>query len=249
MSQTAYNLNMGQSFAGMKADSRFDLVESFLADQIIYFGRAAAAEAGNVTTVHIPTKDVCVLLFDADFVTANTVTITVNGNATAAVPFNTDHDTTVDDVKAAIEGLTGVSSVTLTDVTNNREFTIETAGLEITVSEAVAGGASQATGTPTYSSDDIFRGIAIHTHKAPVAQTSGAGDAKYAINDAVNVLRQGAVWVETDVAVTADETAYVSVAAGLGKFTNVSSANLATGGKFRSTVATAGLAILEINLP
>ncbi len=56
-------------------------------------------------------------------------------------------------------------------------------------------------------------------------------------------------WVETGVAVTIDEDAYVDVAiGGIGKFTNVSASNLATGGKFRSTVAAAGLALLEIDL-
>jgi len=69
------------------------------------------------------------------------------------------------------------------------------------------------------------------------------------VNDAVNTIRQGQVWVETSAAVTADSDAYVDVAGGIGKFTSSSSGNLATGGKFRSTTAGAGLAKLEINLP
>lgn len=48
MPQTSYSLNQGVSFAGMKADSRFDTVESFIAEGIIPFGRALGAEAGNV---------------------------------------------------------------------------------------------------------------------------------------------------------------------------------------------------------
>jgi len=247
MSQTSYNLKSAESFAGMKVDSRFDHVESFIAQLAIPFGRACGAEAVDVNEVHLPVKDVCALLFDADFVTANVVTITVNGNATAGIPFDTDHDTTVDAVKAAIEALTGVSSVTLTDVTNNREFTIETKGLVITVSETVTGGASQATGTPTYSSDDIFRGIALHSHQMGAGNKFGT--AEYKATAAVNVLRQGTAWVETGLAVNADEAAYVDIAGAVGKFTNVSGGNLATGGFFRSTVGAAGLAKLEINIP
>ncbi len=86
----------------------------------------------------------------------------------------------------------------------------------------------------------VFRGIALHIHNEA---------RKYEEKDTVSVLRKGMAWVETGVAVTIDEDAYVDVAiGGIGKFTNVSASNLATGGKFRSTVAAAGLALLEIDL-
>ena len=85
------------------------------------------------------------------------------------------------------------------------------AGVQITVTTVVTGGVSQATGTPTYSSDNVFRGIALHKHREPsgVAQT----DAQYANPEAVSVLRQGAAWGEVSLAVTADEVAYVDIAA------------------------------------
>ena len=47
MSQTSYDRNMAEAFAGMKCDSRFDLVETVLADKAVYFGRAVAGEAGR----------------------------------------------------------------------------------------------------------------------------------------------------------------------------------------------------------
>ena len=179
-------------------------------------------------------------MFDGDFVTGNLITITVNGEATAAVPFNSDHDTTSADVLAAIQGLSTVDSASISDGAVNREFTIESIGDVIAVSETVTGGAGQVTGTPTFSSDDIFRGISLHTHKE---------DGNYAINDAVSVMRQGTAWVDTGVAVVADEAAYVDIVGALGKFTNVSAGNLATDGFFRSTNSGAGLAKLEINKP
>jgi hypothetical protein len=75
------------------------------------------------------------------------------------------------------------------------------------------------------------------------------GVVQYKTNDLVNILRKGRIWVETSLAVTADQTAYVDMTGAIGKFTNSSGGNVATGGVFRSTVGTAGLAQLEINLP
>lgn len=242
MSQTSYANESAASFAGLKADSRFDTVESFIALYAMDYGRAAGGEVGNVTEVHTPVLDVGTLLFDADFVTGNSITITVNGVAGAAVPFDTDHATTSAAVLASIQAIAGVTSASISDPGTDREFTIETEGVAITVAEAITGGASQATGSVDYTTDknDIFRGITLHQHNE-------AG--VYAAKAAVNVLRQGVVWVETSKAVTADSDAYVDLAGGIGKFTDTSTNNLATGGKFRSTVAAAGLAKLEINLP
>lgn len=239
MAQLDYNYNQGVAFAGMKADSRFDLVESYIAEADIDFGLAVGSEKGDVEGVAGVTKDEATLTFNADFVTSNSIVITVNGNSTPAIAFDTDHDTTMDNVKAAIELLSEVTSVSLTDATNNRQFTIVAAGTVISVSEAVTGGASQPSGTVVLIGDNVFRGIALHTHKE---------GGKYYTNDAVNVLRQGCAWVVTSVAVTADDDVYVDVVGGESKFTNVSTNNLATGGKFKSTIAAAGIVKAEINL-
>lgn len=241
MSQTSYDREMPIAYAGLKADSRFDEVESFAAGEEVGFGRGVAAEAGNVESVVIPRNDNASLLFDADFVTSNTIDLDVNGVSIAQVTFATDHDTTAGLLVTAIAALAGVTCVLDPADANNRTFLIETDGVEITVDNVVvAAGASQAGSAVTYSADDVFRGISMHIHNE-------AG--KYAITETVNVMRKGVVWVDTAVAVTADEVAYVDLANELGKFTNVSTNNMATGGTFRSTVATAGLAKVEINLP
>jgi hypothetical protein len=80
-----------------------------------------------------------------------------------------------------------------------------------------------------------------------VHRNNEAGE--YSTNEVVDILRKGRIWVETSEAVEADDTAYVDLAAGNGKFCDTSTNNLATGGKFKTSVATAGLAVLEINLP
>ena len=238
MSQTAYNLNMGVAFAGMKVDSRFDLVESAAAFLAIPFGRAVASEAGEAD-VHIPVRDRGTITYSTDFITGNVIALSVNGIAISPVTYATSHAATATALLAAINALTGVVA---TKDAAGLVFTIETKGIAITLTSSVTGGVSQPTVTivTATTSDEIFRGISLHRHNE-VGQ--------YSVNDIVDVLRQGIVWVDTSVAVTADDDAYVDMAGGLGKFTNSSTNNLATGGKFRSTVGAAGLAKVEINLP
>lgn len=241
MSQLSYSETQAAFFAGMKADSRFDEVESKQAAEQIVFGRAVAAEPGNVDSVVLPKNDNATLLFDADFVTSNTIDLKVNGVAIAQVTFATDHDTTAGLVRDAIAALTGVTCILDPLDANNRTFLIETDGVIIAVTDVVvAAGASQAGSTVTLSADDVFRGISLHVNNE-------AG--KYLITDMVSVGRKVIAIVETGVAVVADEAAYVDLSGAIGKFTNVSTNNMATGGFFRSTVAAAGLAALQINLP
>lgn len=78
---------------------------------------------------------------------------------------------------------------------------------------------------------DVFAGIARHTHNI-------AG--KYKTKDAVNNATHGVYYVPVTVDVVAHTPAYViSTGANAGKFTNVSTNNIATGAKFRES-GTAG---------
>lgn len=241
MSQTSYAINMPAYFAGMKADARFDEVISRQAGETIPFGRAVAAEAGNVNSVVLPKNDNAQIVFDADFVTSNTIDLDVNGVSITQVTFTTDHDTTAGLLVAAIAALTGVTCTLNASDANNRTFDIETDGVAITISNiVVAAGASQAGSAVTYSADDVFRGISLHTHKEL---------GYYAVTDMVSIGTKVVAIVETSVAVTADDTAYVDLSGAIGKFTNVSTNNMTTGGKFLTTIAAAGLAAVQINLP
>jgi hypothetical protein len=237
-----YDRNIPTAFAGLKATSMEDHVESFAAEGAIEFGRGVGSESGNTQKVRAFANDNAKLVFDADFVTSNKINGKVNGVSWTEVDFDTDHDTTAANLAAAIAALTGVTCVLDSTDANKRTFLIEnTDGSAITVTDvAVTGGASQAGSTVTTSSDDIFRGISLHQHNE--AQ-------KYENTDTVSVLRKGQVWCEVSVAVSADEAAYVDVALATGKMTNVSTNNVATNGVFRSTTSGAGLAIVEINLP
>jgi hypothetical protein len=106
---------------------------------------------------------------------------------------------------------------------------------------------------------DVFAGIAVFTHKQVqgIDLSVSAGSelstgAEYRDKDTVNVLRRGRVYVElTEDGVSAGDTAYIDVTTvgEEGKWTSVSTDNLATGGVFRTGGDTGDLAIVEINLP
>jgi len=90
---------------------------------------------------------------------------------------------------------------------------------------------------------DVFQGIALRVHNEY---------GLYKQYDPINVLRKGRIWVPVLVTIAVDEDAYIDVANGT--LTNVSTDNVATGGKFQLAhtynIANAyNLSILSINLP
>jgi|SRR5690554_3942069 len=87
-----------------------------------------------------------------------------------------------------------------------------------------------------------FVGVALFTHT--LEQAFPGGGASYAEGDAVSVLTQGAVYVESSVdAVVAGETAYVTAA---GAYTNVEGTNLAIG-TFLTSGDEGDLVVVELN--
>ena len=55
MSQTAYTLNSAKAFRGMKADSRFDLVEGgFIAQEAIQLGLGVVKGIGSDNQARLP---------------------------------------------------------------------------------------------------------------------------------------------------------------------------------------------------
>lgn len=92
-------------------------------------------------------KEATVLKLTADLVTANTLDLSINGTAITQVPFNTDHDTTMEDLRAEIQSQASVSSAVLTDIGgDNRTIRINPQADErVVVTRArVESGASQA---------------------------------------------------------------------------------------------------------
>jgi hypothetical protein len=238
MAQLSYSASMATAFAGMKADSRFDLVESAVAYLAVAFGRAVANEPGS-DDVHIPVLDVSKVTFSADFSSSNVITVTINGVACSPVTYASNHATTATALLAAIAAHPAVTASSKNSA--GRIYTIETKGIAISASGIVAGGSAvTVTAEQLTGANDVFRGISIHRHNEL---------GLYSAKEVIDIMRQGEIWVDTAVQVTSDETAYVDMAGGVGKFTNVSTNNMATGGKFRSSNTGAGLAKVEINLP
>lgn len=236
--QLSYDLNMAAYFAGMIADARYTEKESFQAGEAIPFGRGVAGDTGNYDKAYLPKNDICTLTFDADLIAANVVNGSINGNAIAPVTYGTSHAATMTAVAAAIALLAGVTRAV---VSAARVITVEMQGITVVASGwAVTSGTSQATITPAYTTDDVFRGVSLHCHNV---------GGTYANKDLMNVGKKGTFVVETSVAVAIDDTVYVDLSGAIGKFTNVSTNNMVTGGKFRSATTGAGLAKADFNNP
>jgi len=245
-------LDVGQK--GQVATLEDSNIKTRNAEQAIEFGRAVVKGITPGVDVKNIFKSKASLTFDADFVTGNTIDLNVNGVAISQVTFATSHAATFAAVIAAIDALTGISDVAGT----GREIliTVDNAASNITISDVVvAGGASQAGSTTVYSSVDTFEGIAALRHGQP---TTIGGDDKYQINDAVNVLTKGVIFVEVVATVAYGDSVYVyndkSNESNQGQFTNASSGNLAvSSAKFVSaatgTTGSPALAKVEINQP
>jgi hypothetical protein len=101
------------------------------------------------------------LAYDADFVSLNNITVTVNATTTSGVVFTTDQATTIAAVAAQIESeVAGAKATVDPDDATSRTIIIELFGEDITViSSAVTLGASQATATgtllPDYDANEV----------------------------------------------------------------------------------------------
>lgn len=94
-----------------------------------------------------------------------------------------------------------------------------------------------------------FRGVALSTW---AKEQNLNGEGEYKGGDAVNVLKQGLVWVEVNGNVTIDDAVYFVITAGIdnGKFRGDNTgAELVPTGVFRTSANTGELALIEINLP
>jgi hypothetical protein len=222
----------------------------------IEYGYPVFGYEGNDTDCFLFHNNVGVILFDADFVASNSIVITVDGTAVTAVPFNTSHTQTMTDLKEQIQADIAGATVTLTDATNNRELTITIEDdAERVVAEAVTGGASQPSGTISYSSSQVFLGLTLKTDKGDAVRTDlngnvlSASTAYYALTETANVAIDAIMTIVTGSAVTSEKQAYVvATGAEQGKITDVSTSNTILAGVFiKETVASAGLADVRIN--
>jgi hypothetical protein len=227
-------------------------VESWNAAESINFGVPCFSYAGEdfsdgTGDVYNAKQDTSTITLDADLVALNviTTTITIDGVAQDAVAttFATTHDATMTAHAAAIEAAISGVTVTLTDATDNRQFTVFYKGHNINlITSPVTAGGSQAGVTIAYTTAQIFIGFSAFTQKSNVADVG-----YYAQYETVNVLTYGMVYALTSVAVNANTAAYaIWAVTNQTKLTGTATSNYDINCRFRSTLAAAGLALVEV---
>lgn len=113
----------------------------------IYVQTEGTLDADSPVFVRFRTEPhVIALTFSGALVTGNTINGTVNSVAIAAVPFNTDNATTLNDIATAIAALDSVASA-VSNGTNIITVTGAVDGEALLAALTVTGGASQATVT------------------------------------------------------------------------------------------------------
>lgn len=132
------------------------------------------------------------ITFDADFITGNTIDLTINSTAITQVPFNTDQATTLSDLATEIGNSTHVSSVQIVG-TDRRLIVYPSVNVALTIAGiTIAGGASQANGTASTASANMidtslnsifgvapkYKGVAYNKMSVTIADASN-GQAGY----------------------------------------------------------------------
>lgn len=224
--------NQENAFAGLLygLDNEID---TFIAQEDIEYGLPGFGYQGEESKLYNYYLDTAKVVWDADFVTSNSIVVTVNGVAIDPVVFDTDHDTTIAAVVNAVNALAGVECVLDTTDTDSRTILVRTKGATATVTEAVTLGGSQADGTITTGSGQVFVGIVTATQKE--------GALQYDDGEEVNVLRDGKAFCTSSTAAEANSIAYLSAT---GDFAN-SGTDIGT--RFRTNLSAAGLAVVQVD--
>lgn len=205
--------NMNQAFAGLRYGIMDGDVETRIAQEEVGFGLPVFGYEGEIETGYKYYADVAKVVFDADFVASNSIIITVNGTPSTATVFDTDQETTLAALVANVAALAGVECVADDSDVDGRTILVRTKGATAVVTEAITGGASQATGTITTGSGQVFLGITMSTQKE---------DFFYNALDTMNVVHKtGRVYAQVTGVAVANGKAY-----------------LGTDGKFSATAGT-----------
>ena len=248
---------------------------SYTAKGIIYFGRTCVFsklyfDQRNYPLVRLPRSNKFTQAFTGTM-SAGTVATTItsgtitSGNVTGSTSSKTVttnwsvnlattmglHATTIAAAMADCYSC-AYSSGTLTYIGDANDLTA------VSTAFASAGsGDTAAAAAATISTNDAITDVAgISFLTSDRQQTVTTGYNYYSDQDPVNLLTQGTVWVNTEVAVNPSDTVYTRFTQDsngwVGDFSNVadSATNLAlTGAKFLKHQAAAGLEPLTINLP
>ena len=212
----------------------------------IPYGRPVFGHVGNSKEAFTYKNDVSKIVYDADFVTSNSIAFNVDGVDLTATVFATDHDTTIAALVAKIAALDGVEAqLDVTDV-DSRTILLQKKTKSFgtgDVTTTVTLGASQAVGTITYGSSQVFLGVSLFVQKAPSLDVStNQGYEQY---EPIAVMYRGQIHVLAGAAVLANNEAHVLTSgSNIGQF---GASGLAVDCRYKSNGASGGLPIAEIN--
>lgn len=224
-----------------------NFVDSAIAQEDIAYGAPVFGFVGAENKAYAVHKDKITTLLDADLVTSNVITSVIQ-SISVATTFASTHAATMTAHIAAINAKAELVALGISAVAGatNRGIVISgPAGLDLTMTQVVTLGATQATATITYGTNGRFLGVAVFVQNG--GATWGAGNALWVNKSAVNILREGKIWVPAEATVADKDAAYAVLGGSgtLGKFTDVATNNYNISTFFRSNV-TGGLALLEV---
>jgi len=217
-------------------------VRTYAAGEKIYPGDPVFGMVGDDEHCYRSHINAVTLTASAALVDGNVVAVTVNGITIAPITFLESSAKTLEKIVREIDlndalGELGINAFLIEGA---NAFTVVGPGITITASAVVTGGASQATFASAAATNLKFIGVARHTELSSVK-----GTGFYDVNDSVNVLDGGDIYVPVaDNAYPSDkEPAYIDIATGV--FTDVSSSKYDCGCFFRSKKQD-GLALIEV---
>lgn len=232
---TAYG-NIDSYIAGLPYGLIQDVINR-TASETIAFGTPVFGYKGDSSSLYGFKKDTAKMVYSGDFVTSNSVAVTIDGTALTATVFATDHLTTINAIITKINALSGCEAVLDSADTNNRTILVRKKGIaSFTVASTVTLGAGQATMSATYGSGQVFLGFALFTQKL---------GGNYVATEEVSVLREGGIVVTAATGAKAHGPVYLTSA---GVPTSTISGNQLLDGVFFNTneADSSGFASVEI---
>ena len=264
MPQTSVNLNQNKAIVGMLADAGRHYVESRDAAALpISYGVGVMRALGLGKSCKLPTNNQLVLTDNAGTFTAGSISTTLVHGSTPSTDVITtswisSKDATLTAHAAAILAaipdayscVYSASAHTITLVMSSEDI--------VTGVTTITGGAyDTATETPAVSTADTaanIEGVAVMDHNREQQLVTGL--TQYAVNEPVNVLRQGNVYVTVEEAVTPDDSVYLrlvtsgaAIRGNFAKGAHSSQCVALTGFRFADSSDTNNVVKLEVNLP
>lgn len=223
------------------------------ADPVVY------PDANGLTCQTIGTNEI-VLTLDADIITGNTFAATLKATdgtteteTAISEAFDTDHDTTMANIAAAMQANPGVDTAVVSGATNRILTLTAASGYIMQVSsEAISGGASEAGITKENNDTNGFEGFALFEQREPFQDGSNVVS-RYTASEPVNVGKKVNMVCESVTGFDKTATALYAVGYGedRGKINNVAGDNgiLLPGVAFYKSATAGGKGAVSVNKP